>query len=167
MASSLGPSPGVWWSLGSISSLTAIDFNNREPLSEGSSTKCPHGKTRWLPATHSSFVLTSKTRSLDRKRSDRNQGSQNNKIIWLSNRADTFIEKFTRCAKVYGCFSLLCVSGADWLGRKTLTTWISKNMNHRHLELAVTNSRWSRYSWTAKVWWNTKHQTNYWKGKTN
>ena len=31
--------------------------------------------------------------------------SQNNKIVWLSNMADTFLEKFTRCAKGCGFFS--------------------------------------------------------------
>ena len=35
--------------------------------------------------------------------------SQNNKIVWLSNMADTFFEKFMRCAKVCGLFSYL-----DW-----------------------------------------------------
>ena len=43
--------------------------------------------------------------------------SQNNKIVWLSNMGDIVLEKFTRCAKVCGSFSWLCLSDADWLGR--------------------------------------------------
>ena len=31
---------------------------------------------------------------------------QNDQILWLSNMADTFLEKFTKCAKVYGFFYL-------------------------------------------------------------
>ena len=51
--------------------------------------------------------------------------SQDSKVIWLSNMADTFIEKFTRYAKACGLlFSWLCFSGADWLGRRTPVTWL-------------------------------------------
>ena len=32
-------------------------------------------------------------------------------------------EKFTRCAKVYGLFSWLCFSGADWLSRQSPVTF--------------------------------------------
>ena len=34
--------------------------------------------------------------------------SQNNKIVWLSNMADTFLEKFIRCAKACGLYFLDC-----------------------------------------------------------
>ena len=36
--------------------------------------------------------------------------SQNNKSLWSSNVANTFVEKFKRCAKVYGLFFLDCAS---------------------------------------------------------
>ena len=49
--------------------------------------------------------------------------SQNNIIVWLSNMADTFLEKFTRYAKVHGLFSWLHFSGADWLCRQMITWW--------------------------------------------
>ena len=44
--------------------------------------------------------------------------SQNNKIVWLSNMADTFLEKFTRCAKVCGLFFLIVLFGC-WLAEQT------------------------------------------------
>ena len=50
--------------------------------------------------------------------------SENNKIVRLSNMADTFWEKFTRYAKVCGLFFSMCLSDADWLGRRTLITWL-------------------------------------------
>ena len=49
--------------------------------------------------------------------------SHNNKIAWLSNVADTFLEKFTRCAKVcglifltvlFGCWMAEQVKSRDW-----------------------------------------------------
>ena len=45
--------------------------------------------------------------------------SQNNKIVWLSNAADTFLEKFTKCAKVCGLFFLDCAFGMliGWAGK--------------------------------------------------
>ena len=49
--------------------------------------------------------------------------SHNNKILWLSNIADTFNEKFTRCAKVYGFFPLDCAF-------RTLIGWAGKLWSH-------------------------------------
>ena len=43
--------------------------------------------------------------------------SLNNDIVWLSNMADTFLEKFTGCARVCGLFL-----SVDWLSRQTLIT---------------------------------------------
>ena len=40
-------------------------------------------------------------------------------ITWLSDVADIFFEKFTKCAKAYG----LVFSDSDWLSRQTLITW--------------------------------------------
>ena len=72
---------------------------------------------------------TESTKRRSRSEGMRNLGSfysQNNKIEWLSNIADTFLfEKCTGCAKVCGLFSWLCFMGADWLGRETLITWCS------------------------------------------
>ena len=49
--------------------------------------------------------------------------SQNNKIVWLSNMADTFLRNL-RCAQRFvGFCSWLCLSDADWLGRQTPITW--------------------------------------------
>ena len=47
------------------------------------------------------------------------------KIVWLSNMADTFFEKFTWYAKACGLFSWsVCFADTDWLGRQTLITWL-------------------------------------------
>ena len=59
---------------------------------------------------------TSRSREQSTKRRSRSENmwkvclfySQNNKIVWLSNMADTFLEKFTRCAKVCGLLFLDC-----------------------------------------------------------
>ena len=42
------------------------------------------------------------------------------------------IEKFTRCAKVCGHFSLFCFVGADWLDRQTQSVYgvIIKRLNN-------------------------------------
>ena len=44
--------------------------------------------------------------------------SQNNKSVWLSNMADTFLEKFRKCAKDCGLFSWLCF--------RMLIGWVDK-----------------------------------------
>ena len=44
--------------------------------------------------------------------------SQNNKIFWLSNIADTSFEKFRSCARVCGLFSLIVLFGR-WLDEQT------------------------------------------------
>ena len=49
--------------------------------------------------------------------------SQNNKIVWLSNMADTFFVWNSRGAQRFvGFFSWLRLSDADWLGGLTLIT---------------------------------------------
>ena len=56
--------------------------------------------------------------------------SQINKIVWLSNMADTF----SRCANVCGLFfSSLSFTDADWLGRQIpITSWkLSSSINSR------------------------------------
>ena len=45
--------------------------------------------------------------------------NQNNKSLWLSNMADTYFEKFTRCAKVYGRVCLVMLFGR-WLARQII-----------------------------------------------
>ena len=49
--------------------------------------------------------------------------SQNNKMVWLSNMADTFLEKCTRCAKVCGLLFLDCAFGM-------LIGWARKSRSH-------------------------------------
>ena len=49
--------------------------------------------------------------------------SQNNEIVWLSNMADTFFEKSTRCAKVCGLYFLDCAF-------RTLIGWAGKLQSH-------------------------------------
>ena len=49
--------------------------------------------------------------------------SQNNKIVWLSNMADTSFEKFTRCAKVCGLSFLNCAL-------RMLIGWAVKLQSH-------------------------------------
>ena len=49
--------------------------------------------------------------------------SQKNKIVWLSNMADTFVEKFMRCTKVCGLFFLDCAF-------QTLIGWAGKLRSH-------------------------------------
>ena len=51
--------------------------------------------------------------------------SQNNKIEWLSKMADTFLEKFTRCAKVCGLFFLIVRLGC----------WLAGQANFNHVIL--------------------------------
>ena len=63
--------------------------------------------------------------------------SQNNKMLWLSNMADTFVEKFTRCAKACGLF----LPGSDWLGRQALITWLPSLSNLRHMWRLVRMTR--------------------------
>ena len=50
--------------------------------------------------------------------------TQNNKIVRLSNMADTFFEKSMRCTKVVFCFSCLCFLDAEWLSRQSPITWM-------------------------------------------
>ena len=50
--------------------------------------------------------------------------TQNNKIVRLSNMADTFFEKSMRCTKVVFCFSCLCFLDAEWLNRQSPITWM-------------------------------------------
>ena len=54
--------------------------------------------------------------------------SQNNKIVWLSNVADTFWGKFTRCAKVCGFFFSTAF--------RMLIGWAGKLQTHGVLSLA-------------------------------
>ena len=49
--------------------------------------------------------------------------SQNTKIVWLSNMADTFFEKFPKCAKVCGLFFLIVLFGCWLVMQTTLITW--------------------------------------------
>ena len=70
---------------------------------------------------------TSRSREQSTKRISRSENmrkvclfySQNNKIVWLSNMEDTFLEKCTRCAKVCGLLFL------DWAFR-VLIGWAVK-----------------------------------------
>ena len=76
--------------------------------------------------------------------------SQNNKIVWLSNVANTFLAKFTRCAKVCGLiFSWLCFRDADWLSRQTpITWWISKAkffLTERGFKISISLPKHSLY----------------------
>ena len=50
--------------------------------------------------------------------------SQNNKIVWLSNMADTFLEIQEVRKGLWAFVSWLCFSGADWLVRQTPITWL-------------------------------------------
>ena len=57
--------------------------------------------------------------------------SHNNKIVWLSNMADTFWRKFTRCAKVCGLSFLIVLLGR-WLAEQTnsghmVNTWMTES----------------------------------------
>ena len=80
---------------------------------------------------------TSRSREQSTKRRSRSESmltvclfyNQNNKIVWLSNMADTFLEKFTSCAKVCGLF-LLSVFFGCWLAEQT-------NSNHMVLFAVV------------------------------
>ena len=56
-----------------------------------------------------------------KKKPDPLPRSQNNKIVWLTNMADTFWE-IHEVRKGMWAF-LLCFTGADWLSRKTPITW--------------------------------------------
>ena len=50
--------------------------------------------------------------------------SQNNKIVWLTNMADTFFWEIPEMRKgLWAFFSRLCFSDADWLGKQALVTW--------------------------------------------
>ena len=60
--------------------------------------------------------------------------SQNNKIVWLSNMADAFLEKLTRCAKACGLFFLDC---ALWM----LTVWAEKLWLHGSLRTSKCEKR--------------------------
>ena len=47
----------------------------------------------------------------------------------IKHSSDTFIEKFTRCAKVCGLFFLGCAFlDADWLGKQTSVTWVAMGL---------------------------------------
>ena len=71
---------------------------------------------------------TSRSSEQSKKRRARNKNMRtfclfydhNNKILWLSNMADTFLGKFTRCAKVCGLFS------SSWLCFRMLIGWADK-----------------------------------------
>ena len=54
--------------------------------------------------------------------------SHNNKIVWLSNMEDTFLEKFTSCAKVCGICFLNCAL-------RVLIGWADKLRWHRMFSL--------------------------------
>ena len=62
---------------------------------------------------------------------------QNNKIVWLSNMADTFFEKFARCAKVCGLFFLIVLFEC-WLaeqansGHMVLLMWLFNKYNNKN-----------------------------------
>ena len=89
---------------------------------------------------------TSRSREQSTKRVSRSENmwkvclfySQNNKIVWLSNMADTFLEKFTRCAKVCG-FPPLDYAFRTLIGRAgRLIKWMRHHtnlvkMHHYHL----------------------------------
>ena len=49
---------------------------------------------------------------------------QNNKIVWLSNMADTFVRSSWGVQRCVGFFSWLCFLDADWLKRQTPVTQI-------------------------------------------
>ena len=49
--------------------------------------------------------------------------SEDYKVLWLSNMADMFLEKFTKCTKDCGVFSWLCFRDVDWLGIQSPITW--------------------------------------------
>ena len=77
---------------------------------------------------------TSRSREQNAKRRSRSENkrkaclsySQNNKIVSLSNMADKFLEKFTRCAKVPGLFFLIVLFGC----------WLAEQENTNHVVLA-------------------------------
>ena len=46
--------------------------------------------------------------------------SENNTILWWPNMADTFLEKFTRCARVYGPFFCLTAHFGCWLAGQNI-----------------------------------------------
>ena len=69
--------------------------------------------------------------------------SQTNQIVWLSNVADTFLEKFTRCAKVCGLLLLDCAFGMliGWARKSRLHGIISyENLRKYRLTLYSVNS---------------------------
>ena len=49
--------------------------------------------------------------------------SEDNKVLWLSNMADTFLEKFTKAQRTVSFFSWLCFRDVDWLGIQSPITW--------------------------------------------
>ena len=53
---------------------------------------------------------------------------QNNKIFWLPNMTDTFVWEIHEVRKGVVCFSWLCFSDADWLGRQTPITWCGEQV---------------------------------------
>ena len=79
---------------------------------------------------------TSRSREQSTKRRSRSENmwkvclfySQNNKIVWLSNMADTFWRN-SRGAQRFVGFSWSCFSDADWLGWQTPITWGGKGIH--------------------------------------
>ena len=53
--------------------------------------------------------------------------SENKKILWVSNMADTFLFwEIHEGRQGYGLFSWMCFLGDNWLGRQTPITWTKK-----------------------------------------
>ena len=84
----------------------------------------------WVTTIKKPMILCARSASRSREQSTKRRShsentrevclfySQNNKLLWLSNMSDTFFEKCTRCAKVWGLFSWLYFSDPDWLDRQ-------------------------------------------------
>ena len=81
------------------------------------------------PSKSRSSKQSTKRRS--RSKDVRKVCNQNNKIVQLSNMGDTFFEKFRRCAKVYGFFFLIVLSGC-WLAHGQ-TPFMDMNCSNRGL----------------------------------
>ena len=63
--------------------------------------------------------------------------------VWLSNMADTFLEKRTRCTKVCEHYiSWLCFLDVNWLARQTLITGLLINSEQDNISCTVLNNLW-------------------------
>ena len=89
--------------------------------------------------------------------------SQNNKTVWLSNMADTFLEKFTRCAKVCGLVFLDCAFEC-WLAGQTNLDLMVENLNLNVISLMheVTKPTQNTANWGYGLMKKFFHWNNIW-----